>query len=287
MAAVKKDSLLANVPSPRIIFIGGSNLSFGLNSQEIKDSLYLNPINTAINASIGIKYMLENAIRYAKEGDIMVVIPEYPHFFRDWNYGSEELFRTVFDANKSNIKLLNFEQIHNCFPYAGKFIFSKFRKYEYVDIKESDVYSVNSFNKFGDVDAHWYLENRQNEFEPSGKIDTTKYNPVVMDELKHIANKLQEKGCIMLISYPCFQESSFNNSKESIKKVEQEIQTNDFFVLGSPEKYMMPDSLMFNTPYHINKQGVELRTKLLVEDLKTALFTAKLAHDIDSLGIIK
>ena len=273
-ASIKKDSLLANTPSPRIIFVGGSNLSFGLNSQQIKDSLHMNPINTAIAANIGIKYMLENTIQYVKKGDIIVVIPEYKHFYRDWNYGSEELFRIIFDCNKKNIRLLNLKQMYNCFPYTGKFIFSKFNIHEYVNVEESDVNSVNSFNKYGDVDAHWNLENRKAK--PYAIEDITKYRSNVMTEMKHIFNKLNEQGCIVLISYPCFQETSFNNSKEAIRKIEKEYCINGFIILGSPERYMMPDSLMFDPPGHPNKQGVARRTKLLIEDLKTTLYAKTL-----------
>jgi len=272
-AEVKKDSLLVNTPSPRIIFVGGSNLSFGLNSQEIKDSLHINPINTAIHANIGMKYMLENTIQYVKKGDIIVVIPEYNHFYNDWDGGSTELLRTVIECNRANIKLLNKEQIRNCLSYSGSFVLSKFNPIEYVSYwdKETDVYSVNSFNKYGDVDAHWKLENRHNEIRPFGTINISKYNPKVMTGIKRIANELQEKGCIFLISYPCFQETSFNNLKEAIRKVEEEYQANGFIILGTPQKYMMPDSLMFDRPYHVNEQGVERRTKLLIEDLKIVL----------------
>jgi len=280
-ASVKKDSLLANTPSPRIIFVGGSNLSFGLNSQTIKDSLNINPINTAIHASIGIKYMLENTMEYAKKNDIIIIVPEYSHFYRDWNEGSNELFRTIFDCNKMKLRLLNLRQIYNCLPYTRSFILSKFNIYEYLNVQESGVYSVNAFNKYGDVDAHWNLGDRHNEFIPNKPIDITKYNPKVMIEIKNIANKLQEKGCILFISYPCFQESPFNNSREVIRKIEEEYQANGFTVLGTPQKYMMPDSLMFDAAYHINKQGVERRTKLVIEDLKIVL------NNIDSLKILK
>jgi hypothetical protein len=57
-AKVKKDNLLKKTNNPRIIFVGGSNLSFGINSKVIKDSLKLNPINTAIHASIGLEKMI-------------------------------------------------------------------------------------------------------------------------------------------------------------------------------------------------------------------------------------
>jgi len=263
-----KNQLLVNTPSPRIIFVGGSNLSFGLNSQEIKDSLHINPINTAIAQSLGIKYILESTMPYVKKGDIVVLALEYIHFFRDWEYASENLFRTIVDGNKKNISLLSFKQMYNCFPYTGKFVLSKFDKNEYINVKESDVYSINSFNKYGDVDAHWDLKNRDSGLSSVGMIDTTTYNPKVIDEIKSVANKLQEKSCVLLISYPCIQETTFNNQKEAIRKVEKEYFVNGFTILGCPQRYMMPDSLMFDTEYHLNKQGVERRTKLLIEDLR-------------------
>ena len=103
-----KDSLMENVESPRIIFLGGSNLSFGLNSQLIKDSLKLNPINAGIHASIGLIYMLSNSLEFIKKGDIVVLVPEYQQFYGDAAFGSEgeELTRTIFDVNKSKFKLL-------------------------------------------------------------------------------------------------------------------------------------------------------------------------------------
>ncbi|MDR1347118.1 MAG: hypothetical protein LBJ63_01620 [Prevotellaceae bacterium] len=269
-AEIKKDSLLIATPSTRIIFVGGSNLSFGVDCKWIEDSLKINPINTAIHASIGVKYMLENTMKYVKKGDIIVFVPEYEHFCNDWNVASAELLRTVIDVNRSNIKLLSKKQLYNCFPYTGAFILSKFNPIEYINPKESDVYSVNSFNKYGDVDAHWNLENRHDEIMPK-TIDITEYDPQIVVEIKQIMDKLQEKGCVFFVSFPCLQETSFNNSVEAVKKVEEDLKINTFKILGTPERYMMSDSLMFDSVYHLNKQGVERRTKLLIEDLKTVL----------------
>jgi hypothetical protein len=269
-AEINKDSLLIATSSTRIVFVGGSNLSFGVDCQCIKDSLKINPINTAIHANIGIKYMLENTMKYVKKGDIIVFVPEYEHFYEDWDSASTELLRTVIEVNRSNINLLSKKQLFNCFLYTGTFILSKFNPMEYINTKESDVYSVNSFNKYGDVDTHWNLENRHNEIK-SNTIDITGYNPKVIVEIKQIMDKLQEKGCVFLVSFPCFQETSFNNSIEAVKKVEEDLKINTFKILGTPERYMVSDSLMFNSTYHLNKQGVERRTKLLIEDLKTVL----------------
>lgn len=267
MASINKNLLLQETHSPRIIFVGGSNLSFGLNSQIIKDSLQLNPINTAIHASIGIKFMLDNTIDYVQNGDIVVLAPEYSHFYKSLDIGSEELLRTIFDVNQKNIKHLNIFQIANIVPYLPKYSLTKFKPTEYLNVKESDVYSVNSFNQFGDTYTHWDMERQ--EFSPYPPI-TNKFNYEVIKFFEEINFAINEKGAILLVTFAGFQEASFNISKEQIIKVERELLNSNLKVIGTAERYKIPDSLMFNSPYHLNKQGVDYRTKLLIEDIEKA-----------------
>ncbi|MCL2610007.1 MAG: hypothetical protein FWD94_08910, partial [Treponema sp.] len=66
------------------------------------------------------------------------------------------------------------------------------------------------------------------------------------------------------------QDISFDLSVDSIKKVEEEFIKQGFTILGTPERYRMDTSLMFDSAYHLNRQGVTLRTELLIEDLKKA-----------------
>ena len=69
------DVRLRNAASPRLILVGGSNLSLGINSQMLKDSLALNPINTGISVGIGLCYMLDNTLKHVRKNDIVVVHP--------------------------------------------------------------------------------------------------------------------------------------------------------------------------------------------------------------------
>lgn len=265
MASVNKNLLLKSTTSPRIIFVGGSNLSFGLNSQIIKDSLQINPINTAIHASIGIKFMLDNTLDYVQNGDIVVLVPEYSHFYRSLNFGSEELMRTIFDVNLKNIEYLNNFQIKNIFPYLYKYSLTKFNPNEYINVNESDVYSVNSFNQFGDTYTHWGME--QQAFSSYPPI-TDKFNYEVIKYIEEFSFAVKGKGAILLVTFPSFQETSFNKSIVAIQKVEDKLFKSSLMVIGTPERYRIPDSLMFNTPYHLNKQGVDYRTKLLIQDIE-------------------
>jgi hypothetical protein len=267
-AEIKKDSLLLHVASPRIIFVGGSNLSFGLNSQMIKDSLGLNPINTAIHAGVGIKYMLENTLQYIEEGDIIVFMPEYSLFNRKWDCGSEVLLRMVLDVDKSKIKQLSIGQMISCIPYIGNVVFSKLNRSEYIKFVVDVVYSVNSFNQYGDAVAHWNKGSL--EISPDTLIEEA-YNPEAMVKIKEISRQIQKKKASFYISFPVYQEESFFNSAKFIKKVEEEYKANGFIVLGAPERYKFPDSLLFNSTYHSNKKGADYRTMLLIEDIRKGI----------------
>jgi hypothetical protein len=264
-AKIEKDNLLKETKRPRIIFVGGSNLSFGINSKVIKDSLKLNPINTAIHVSIGLQYMMDNTIKYIKENDIVILAPEYNHFYGRSVYGGEELLRTIADIELSKIFELKKEQLKNISKYILKYSFSKLKPTEYFGYKESVVYSINSYNQYGDVYSHWDMQ--QQNFKSDETIREN-YNTNTIKLIDDFRIELEKKRAHLFITYPSYQASSFDKSIKQVKRVEKELIINNFEILGTPERYRIPDSLMFNNSYHLLKTGVDYRTKLLIEDIK-------------------
>ncbi|WP_303316568.1 hypothetical protein Q4Q34_07105 [Flavivirga abyssicola] len=271
-AKIKKDSLLVNVEKPRLVLVGGSNLSFGINSKLLKDSLLVNPINTGVHAGIGLKYMLDSTEPFVKEGDIIIVAPEYSQFYGNTFFGGEMLLRTVFDLNRNEVKRLSIEQISNISKSLFKYSFSKLKPTEYFNIKESDVYNVNSFNEYGDVYTHWTMESRK--FSPD-KYFSEPFNDHILKDLKEFEKKVKIKKATLLVTFPCYQLSSYNKNINKIKKVEEVLKSLDFYLLGDSKRYVMSEKMMFNTPYHLTKEGVDNRTKLLIEDLKKVILKLK------------
>lgn len=264
-AKYRKDSLLVYCPSPRIIFVGGSNLSFGLNSKLIKDSLGLNPINTAISGFIGLSYMLETVKENIRATDIVVIAAEYQLFFGRNTYGGEELLRTVFEVSPNTINKLSINQWINVCYFLPKYSFSKFNPMEYLYPEVYPPYSVNSFNDFGDAYVHWDMAKR--DCVPYKPI-LEKFNPDVIEELKAFKNYIVGKGAVLYMTFPGLQASSFEVFRDQIIRVNSELKKGGFVLLGSPERFKFADSLIFNAPYHLSKVGVDIRTQLLIEDLK-------------------
>lgn len=264
-AEMDKEKLLMETPSPRMVFVGGSNLSFGLVSQTIKDSLNINPVNTSIHASLGLKYMMENITPYVKNGDIIIISPEYEQFYDGYAWGKEELLRTVIDVSPDKIKDLKIKQISSILPFVPKYAISKFMPSEYFsENTEKGYYLRSSFNKYGDVEEHWNESSKMVEpFSSSNSpIDVN-----VIEEILLFEQKIENKGATLLITFPCLQESSFKKKLNNITEVENKLRSKGLKVISKPHTYMMHDTLIFNSPYHLTKKGAEIRTKLLVKDI--------------------
>lgn len=269
-AKLDKDTLLRDTKPPRLILVGGSNLSFGIDSQMLKDALHVNPINTGIHANLGLKYMMDSTAPYIQPGDIVVLVPEYSQYFGDRAYGSEELLRMVVDVDRSHMGSLSLKQWANIIPYVPTVAFSKLRvsEYSFVPKKQAGVYERRSFNQYGDAYMHWKL--KREPFDAYAPW-TEPLNDAVIDDIVVFQQQVQARGGVLYISFPGFQDISYQHVSALTQLVEAKLRAQNFQILGTPERYAIPDAFMYNTPYHLLKPGVDLRTERLIEDLRNAL----------------
>src|SRR4026209_2444686 len=95
---IDKHNLLDKQLSPRIIFVGGSNVAQGIDSNAVQQSLGLNPVNMGLDAGLGLDFMLNEVKDSVRTGDVIVIAPEYEHF--EWSHhgGSYvDLFKILFE----------------------------------------------------------------------------------------------------------------------------------------------------------------------------------------------
>ncbi|RYE35799.1 MAG: hypothetical protein EOP42_05650 [Sphingobacteriaceae bacterium] len=269
---IDKNNLLKNVTSPRIIFVGGSNLAYGLDSKQIRDSLHVNPINTGIHINIGLKYMLENALQYVKPGDVIVISAEYQQFYGDLADGETELFSIVTDIAPQSRKLLDYKQYFKLLKLVPQFAQSKLQpRFLFLKYPQDTIvgrYDRKAFNQFGDATAHWKLSAENPK--PYAEM-TTSFNKDILQTLAYFRSVVNQKKAKLYITFPGYQASSYKINQIQIKQVQQKLQDSFFVLISTPKEYIIPDSLIFDTPYHLTKKGVDLRTKLLINDLRKVL----------------
>jgi hypothetical protein len=268
-AMLKMDSLLVHVPSRRLILLGGSNLSLSINSQILKDSLKINPINTGLSWTIGFVYNFDHTMKYLKQGDILVASIEYIQYYDGNAFGGQDLMRLILDVTPKEITNLRRQQLFNILPDIPYYAFSKYKPSEYLFHRNPlEIYDRNATNGYGDNCKHWNRE--------AMKINSNKPLPKVLDNqafdlLEEFRKEVEAKGARLLITFPALHSATYVRQEPGIKAIQRELQRRGLPLLGNPERYVMHDSVIFDTPYHFIKKGVDYRTQLLVEDLRYAL----------------
>lgn len=259
LAYNKKCELLEKTESPRIIFVGGSNLCFGLDSKRIADSLHVNVVNYGLHAGIGLKFMVDDIETYIRKGDIVVFAPEYSHFYTIMNGGSTTIAPLMEYAHWKKWKLLGLKQKINVIKGLPSIINDKLASLS----ENKRKYGMSGFNEYGDECKHWNLS----------AVPVSATLPMRKDFDRefgdYFINKLQamEKVCKVVIVPPVIRKTAFDILKPQIMEVSCFLAERKYPFLVTADKHVMPDEYAYDTDYHMNKKGVDAFTSLLIDEL--------------------
>jgi len=273
-ANIDKHHRLDSLPSPKIVFVGGSNLGFGLDSKRLEDSLHIPVVNMGLHAGLGLKFMINEVKSSIKKGDIVVLSPEYHHLFDDNLLNGEKiLVALLFDVNRKGLRYVTFIQAIHLIPLTVEYSVSKLMRKE-MDVMDEDVnnqfeqnYKRNSFNKYGDEVMHWNYPN-QSIHQMKGTDVSENVSSSTLNLINGFDQFLRAKGAKLIIIPPAFMKTSFTNYARIIDNIEIRLMEQKTPFAIKPECFVFPDSLFFNTVYHLNKQGVEERTDSIVQLMK-------------------
>ena len=78
-AAIDKERLLRDAPSPRVVLVGGSAMAFGVDSEALAEDLGgdYRVVNMGLHAGLGLDFLLNETLDGLREGDVVVISPEY------------------------------------------------------------------------------------------------------------------------------------------------------------------------------------------------------------------
>lgn len=273
-ANIDKHHRLDSLSSPKIVFIGGSNLAFGLDSKLIEDSLHIPVVNMGLHAGLGLRFMLNESKNSLKKGDIVIVAPEYHHFYNsDILNGEKVLVAMISDVDSRNLKYISFKQYIHLSPLAIRYAISKLMRKEMDVMAENkkDEYERNfkrnSFNIYGDEVMHWSYKNKV-----LSPVQLNQKNTTILEEtiilISDFKQAMDSRGVHFFLIPPAFQRSSFDNYKPFIDKLSLSLSNRNIPFTISPKEFAYPDTLFFNTLYHLDKNGAELRSLRLIKMLR-------------------
>jgi len=272
-----KLDLLKNTPSPRIIITGGSNVAFGIDSELIEENFHLPVINHGLVVGLGVTPIKE--LRdYIKPGDIIIISLEYYNFSDSASfYGFPEYIADWIEFSPDRIKYLDHPLSET--PNMVNIILQRklnrqLNFYLYGQSLEEmrGLYTGDQFNSYGDFIGHLNIDP-----ESQSAIGPSAYPLTNLDEaytflvdFNHYA--LAHGARVFYESQPNRQTNCEATGDEKLVNFYKILhRKTSIRILTSLDQLCIPDEYFFDTPYHLNAAGREIRTQRLIENLKIAL----------------
>jgi hypothetical protein len=260
----------------RLLLVGGSNLAFGIDC-ELLEETGLTPVNLGLNAGLGLDLYLRIVEDRVREGDIIVLSPEYELFTVDPPPSMQREFIRVCpelahyldvpaDPGESWKYMLDQQALAVARAWVRKAFISTFTKQPE---EGGGIYSRTSFNCHGDITTHRNLP-------PLGKIEATlvAFDPVrvreMIERLNAFAEHCQSRGAEVYYSYPPMPKDRFAVAHPTVtlfqRMLSEELRVAQ---IDQPTDQLYENDQFFDTNYHLNGKAAADRTTGLLESLET------------------
>jgi len=269
-ANIDKHKRLDSLPSPKIILIGGSNFAYGINSKMIEENTHYPVVNMGLHAGFGLMYTINEVKDNIRKGDIVVLSPVY-QWLKSGNemlYGEEVLIALLFDVNRSDLRYLNVEQGIYLLPNTVSYAVSKLvpRKLDVMgegaDWYEK-IYLRTAFNKYGDESQHWKYPKQSISIGISE--DNSDISLKSVETVRKFRLYVEKQGARFIMIPPSL--INYNTIRPFANKLSAILKQNKTPFAIEPDSCVLDSSLFFNTAYHLNKRGVEIYTRILIDKI--------------------
>ena len=156
-----KHERLAAIDSSRLIFVGGSGIALGLDSELVEAETDFAVINMGVNAGFGLRYMLDEVTPMLGSGDVVVIAPEYEYFYGSSVDGSQNLLWALQIRGRDLFRHIGLSrgQFVNVVQELPHFMQARFM--ELLSSRQDPIYNRWAFNERGDFVKHLELPSVQ------------------------------------------------------------------------------------------------------------------------------
>jgi hypothetical protein len=259
-----KTERLDKIEGKKIVFIGGSSLSFGLKSKEMEEALGRPIVSYGLYASLGTKVMMELAYPSIHEGDIVVVSPEINKetYSTYMNYNN---ILKCFEGNHLYQRLSLNIQLDLLYRYPS-FSIEKM-KMDYPIIQEP--YTRDSFDSYMDIEDDLRSQNIMPDYYDTSLMIEPK-KELFNDEFIHYLNdynkNIKSLGATLYFGYSPSNRLAFID--KDIEEYNQIIKDKlEFKSLGNVLDYVYNEYYFYDTNFHLNSSGAYLYSKTLAKNL--------------------
>lgn len=265
-AMASKHARLRALGSPKVVVIGGSNATFGIDSEMLEEALCIPVVNMSLHAGLGFEFMVEEVMGNLGKGDLVIASLEHIAFSQPQQYG--DIHMITVDRFPESMRYIPWYRKPSII--LGILVMRtqgawKELSGQWKDDSLDPVYRANGFTERGDITSHHGLPMR-----PSHRIQPSVYFepysvPRFWQLLEQLSQEAKDHGAQLVFSWPVNARSSYKS--EFHEAMAREIGEHGYLSAGDPGSYIFPDTAFYDTHHHLRATGRRLRTARMVKDL--------------------
>ena len=290
LVTLDKHARLAATGKPKVVLVGGSNLAYGIDSALIEKATGRYTVNMGMNGYLGVRFMLEEIKPGLNANDLVVLSFEYDSFYKTVDGAGKDLLMVT----KTRLESLSALTLGQAYDVASTIPYAAQKKVLRVmsdvirgaksaavgpahndgqvtpDQIVASVETREGFNDFGDLESHLEID------WPYGRedgLDLTALgiDPEVVDLLAAFSEAMKARGVNVVISYCPLLRRFYDAHRDTITDLHTRLQAAGMTIPLPPDAFVYDAPLFFDTVYHLNAKGREIRSTKLASSLKPYL----------------
>lgn len=268
-AVAAKQARLAALPSPKIIIIGGSNGTFGIDSKEIQDAFCRPVVNMTIGAGLGFQFMCNELNGHIGKDDLVIATLEFSAYTKAIK--DNETHILMVDRSPGAMAAITWYRRPRI--YLGLAIMRcqaawKNLTGEWKGEVADKVYRADGFSEQGDLLLHLGLPQRGPDRQQKVIHDLPSFGPEMIPVARELADSVAANEAHLVFTWPAVASSS--QRTDLTEMIAMRMGEAGFPMLGTAADNTFADTAFHDTHYHLRASGRSLRTQRMIRDLEKA-----------------
>lgn len=268
---VDKVDRLCSITEPKIILVGNSNVSFGMDSAVLEEAMGMPVVNLGLQGALGNAFHEEIAKLNIGQGDIVVV--SHIDYADDDKLDDPELAWITVEKNPQLLQILRPKDWLPMLRAYPNYAFNCFIRWQrgWNTIPKGTLYIREGVNEYGDFVMRTGQETASYQFR-AGELTVPQVGDACIERMNKLNEYIRNKGAQMVVSYYPIADGEFTPDREAYHAFAEELESRlDCPVISDIDSYFFPYDCFFDTIYHLNEKGARLRTEQLIHDLQNWL----------------
>ena len=269
---VKKEKTAISIKGAKMVFGGGSATLFGIRTKDIQQQLGVPCVNMGIHQGLQIDYQLYSLKKVLKKGDIVILPLEYSCFIYDGEL-SDITIGYVITYDKEYLKHIS---IIKSLQYIASL--SPINLLNSIQIiKRKDInnrYDSYNLNDYGDETSNVGKPNLDQEYKtapPFGVLPNSFIETKGLEEISKFNVWCKQHDIILYVTYAntlYYKDYDNHSYRNYFDKLAKYFADHHILTIGKPSDFFFSEDLCYDHPYHLNREGVTIRTQQLINMLE-------------------